>query len=306
MSKGAMERVQPDETIKELLLASGCVAIRNGLVYVNRDGKIYGAYKNGAMKELVPFKKRGYYTVYVEGKQYYAHNLIAEAFIENWNEKGYYISFRDGNRENLAADNLVKISTDELTVKRRTQKTKSEEWLNNNGFVNIMSGVYIDKTGDIYRAGKQYNWAYYYQGNYMEHPMKRVAVFIDGALHYKTVAYLYALAFIENPDNFQYVDFADAAKERTLKNIVWTECKGKLSYETLNKRALEAAAIYEGYKTAGLSKNAVAYIEKRIEGMTLKQIGDFYGVTKQNVSESLNNAKNTLAIKRSMSSRNSE
>lgn len=307
MSRKVMDRVQPDETIKGLLLASGCVAIKNGLVYVNRDGKIYGAYKNGAIKELIPFKKnKGYYAVYVEGKQYLAHNLIAEGFIENWDEEGYYISFKNDNKEDWSLDNLVKISNEQLTVKRRTKKTKNKEWLQENGFVNVIDGVFIDKTGDIYRAGKQYNWAYYYQGNFMEHPMKKVSVFNEGTLSYKTAAYLYALAFVENPENYKYVAFEDAAKERTLNNIVWTKNKSKLSYETLDKRAMEAASIYEGYKKAGLPKNTVLYIERRIEGMTLKQIGDMYGVTKQSVSECLNNAKNTLAIKRSMDSRESK
>lgn len=290
--------INTENELGKFLIDSGYVELKDKSIFVNKEGKMYKVCKNGAIKELIPFEKnKGYYSVYVGNKQCLAHNIVAEAFIEGWDADGYSISFKDDDKSNWSLDNLERISSEELAIKRILSKNKAQtkEWLIENGFVNVTDDIFIDSTGDIYRIGTEYQWVYYYQGNYMERPLKRVILHMNGYTTTLTAAYIYAMAFVKNPKNYTNVTFKDRKAERTLKNITWAKAGTNLSQNSFDKRLLNSQIEYKGYENAGLKSNAIAYIERRLEGMTLQEIGDMYGVTKQSISLSLRSSKKKLA-----------
>jgi hypothetical protein len=80
--------------------------------FISDDGKVYSNYKND-MKELKPFKNhKGYLLVDIHQKTFSVHRLVAECFLENWNEK-LQVNHKDLDKKNNNVDNLEMVTNKE-------------------------------------------------------------------------------------------------------------------------------------------------------------------------------------------------
>ena len=96
------------------------IEFTNGEYQVNKDGRVrsvdryvemmnrgtpYKRFFRGG--ELIPQKNsKGYFRVYIQGKMYFVHRLVAETFMPNHHESFDTVNHKDGNPLNNHVSNL--------------------------------------------------------------------------------------------------------------------------------------------------------------------------------------------------------
>ena len=79
--------------------------------FINKEGQVYFSGGRGKRNYRSPgyvkstLAKNGYYMVHLDGKTYYVHRLLADAFLENPENKKE-VDHIDGNPKNNSLDNL--------------------------------------------------------------------------------------------------------------------------------------------------------------------------------------------------------
>ena len=124
--------------------------------FINKEGQVYFSGGRGKRNYRSPgyvkstLAKNGYYIVHLDGKVYYVHRLLANAFLENPENKKE-VDHIDGNPKNNNLDNLRWATPKENSNNSISLERMRKSHIGKESNIKGRKKVWIDKENKIYK-----------------------------------------------------------------------------------------------------------------------------------------------------------